>query len=350
MLEVRFLLVFTEPKLLMTGNNSYTVMKVHMKIEEVISSLLPDEEYRKICLSLFVQSLVKANSYGGNKWGAYYKKNCIRLLVGGNIVFTIHKEGIWLSLDRRFLNEETDQRRLLDKSTAWQWDKDDYPEYKRVPSRNGYYAPSADGLEIWPVICNFHFEYIKNVAKKYPELISPSQRTHDPELLVYLRNEIGQEIPEPNYGPQTEDNLFHEVKEFEVTYRYLSETERESLIQSRIGQGPFRSDLERYWRQRCAVTGCKFSRVLTASHIKPWRTADNTERLDVYNGLLLVPNLDKTFDKGYISFDDEGKILISDLLSDSDKNKLGIHSEMKLRKIETNHLKYLGYHRQHIFR
>jgi len=91
-----------------------------MKIEEVVSSLLPDDEYRKICLSLFAQSLIKANSYGRNKWGVYYRSEGIRLLVGGIIVFTIHKDGIWLSLDRRLLNEATDQRRLLDETRAWQ--------------------------------------------------------------------------------------------------------------------------------------------------------------------------------------------------------------------------------------
>jgi 5-methylcytosine-specific restriction protein A len=324
-------------------------MKVHMKIEEVVSSLLPDDEYRKICLSLFAQSLIKANSYGRNKWGVYYRSEGIRLLVGGIIVFTIHKDGIWLSLDRRLLNEAIDQRRLLDETRAWQWDKNDYPEYKRVPSRNGYYTPSADDAEIWSVIRNFHFEHIKNVAEKYPELISPSQRTYDPALLVYLRKELGQAIPEPDYGPQIEDNPIQDVKEFEITYRHLPKTQRESLILGRIGQGAFRSDLEKYWKKCCAVTGCELSKVLIASHIKPWRSSDNTERLDVYNGLLLLPNLDSAFDKGYISFDNQGKIMICDSLNERDRNKLGIHSEMKLRKIEEHHLKYLDYHRQNVF-
>jgi 5-methylcytosine-specific restriction protein A len=56
--------------------------------------------------------------------------------------------------------------------------------------------------------------------------------------------------------------------------------------------------------------------LLKASHIKPWRDSDNAERLDIYNGLLLIPNLDSAFDKGYISFDDGGKIIISDMIKD----------------------------------
>ena len=128
----------------------------------------------------------------------------------------------------------------------------------------------------------------------------------------------------------------------------MPETERESIILSRIGQGAFRSGLLNYWKI-CAITGCELPGLLKASHIKPWSCSNNTERLDVYNGLLLAPNLDSAFDKGYISFDNEGKIIISDLLNDNDKNKLGIHSKMKLRKIEKNHVKYLDYHRQNIF-
>jgi len=320
-----------------------------MKIEEVISSLLPDEEYRNICLSLFAQSLVKANSYGRNKWGVYYNREHIRLLVGSLIVFTIHKDAIWLSLDQRLLNEAKDWQRLLNISTVWHWDKGEYSEYKQVPSRNGYYVPSIMNLDLWPVIRDLHFEYIREVANKYHQLRSDSQSKHTPEFLVYLRNELGQTIPEPNYGTLAEDDVFQEIEEFKLTHRELPETERESIIQSRIGQGVFRSDLEKYWK-KCAVTGCELSKLLNASHIKPWRSADNIERLDVYNGLLLVPNLDSAFDKGYISFDDEGKIMISGSLSDSDKNKLGIHSEMKLRKVEKNHLKYLYYHRQNVFK
>lgn len=61
------------------------------QIEKTISSLLPDEEYRKVCLSLFVESLFKANTYGSDKWGAYCYSGGVRLLVGSLIVFTIHK-------------------------------------------------------------------------------------------------------------------------------------------------------------------------------------------------------------------------------------------------------------------
>src|SRR5688572_27752801 len=74
----------------------------------------------------------------------------------------------------------------------------------------------------------------------------------------------------------------------------LSETERESVIKARIGQGIFRKQLLEMW-EGCAVTGVKLPQVLRASHIKPWRDSSNSERTNRYNGLLLLPQYDVLF-------------------------------------------------------
>ena len=87
--------------------------------------------------------------------------------------------------------------------------------------------------------------------------------------------------------------------------------------------------------------------MLVASHIKPWRVATDLERLDPYNGLLLIPNLDKAFDSGLISFDDKGKILISNALSDPEK--LGINTDLKV-SLHSENKEYLSYHRENVFR
>jgi hypothetical protein len=126
-------------------------------------------------------------------------------------------------------------------------------------------------------------------------------------------------------------------------------TTKESLVQSRIGQWQFRAALIEYW-QCCSVTGCKQIELLKASHIKPWRYASNQERLNVFNGLLLLPNLDTCFDLGLISFDDEGKILISSQLRKATLLQLGINENMKLTKVEKYHQEFLKYHRESIFR
>lgn len=125
----------------------------------------------------------------------------------------------------------------------------------------------------------------------------------------------------------------------------LSDTEKRSLVKSRIGQGKFREDVVGYWNKKCSVTGCSLTNILIASHIKPWKLGNNDERLERFNGLLLTPNLDKLFDSGKISFTDDGEILISLDLTEKDKKTLGINNKMKLCKVSRNHKKYLSFHR-----
>jgi predicted restriction endonuclease len=131
-------------------------------------------------------------------------------------------------------------------------------------------------------------------------------------------------------------------------YLDLSSTEREAIVKARIGQGQFRESLINYW-STCAVTGCNEQKLLRASHIKPWAKSEANERLSLYNGLLLSPNLDVCFDLGFISFDDSGNIMISNELTEKDMNSLNINKKMKLSNIDSEHKKYLAYHRENIF-
>ena len=126
-------------------------------------------------------------------------------------------------------------------------------------------------------------------------------------------------------------------------------TERETLGAARIGQGQFRQNLDRLWKA-CAVTGCLELPLLRASHIKPWRGSTDAERLDPYNGLLLVPNLDVAFDRGYISFLDNGSIVISSRLDQTAREIMGIHQNLRLRRVAMKHRFYLEYHCREVFR
>lgn len=124
---------------------------------------------------------------------------------------------------------------------------------------------------------------------------------------------------------------------------------KESVIQSRVGQGTFRKNVIHYWAGQCAVTGCDDVSLLIASHIKPWAQSEINEILDTYNGLLLSPNLDKLFDRGLISFQDDGSILISTQLSVENQQRLNVDTSLKLQKIENGHHQFLDYHRSNIF-
>jgi len=105
--------------------------------------------------------------------------------------------------------------------------------------------------------------------------------------------------------------------------------------------------LFKLWDGR-AVNSIHIPELLRASHIKPWKSSDAAERLDPYNGLLLSPIFDTLFDKGFISFDDHGKILLSKQIMDSCE-VLSLSGEEKLVKVYNSNKVYLEYHREHVF-
>jgi putative restriction endonuclease len=141
------------------------------------------------------------------------------------------------------------------------------------------------------------------------------------------------------------------LHEFERQTRLLPKTtEAERLVTQRIGQNIFREALLNYWGGCCAVTGIELTPVLRASHMKPWARCENdAERLNVFNGLLLVANLDALFDRGLITFDDSGLILLSPLLSTESRDQLHLDSSMRLRSVTEQHLPYLQWHRRNLF-
>ncbi len=124
-------------------------------------------------------------------------------------------------------------------------------------------------------------------------------------------------------------------------------TEVERLVRQRVGQERYRDALLTYWGGACAVTGATVTEALRASHAKSWaECADDAERLDAFNGFLLVANLDALFDRFLISFDDAGHLLTSARLSQGDLHCLGIHPDMMLRWLASEHLHYLQWHRE----
>ena len=124
-------------------------------------------------------------------------------------------------------------------------------------------------------------------------------------------------------------------------------TEAEKLVKVRLLQNKFRKSLFDV-NNTCAVTGFKNSRFLIASHIKPWAQSEELEKIDPYNGLLLTPNFDRLFDKGLISFDSNGKILVSNQLSELDFHFFQI-PEKALIEFHLKHQKYLEFHRDMVF-
>jgi hypothetical protein len=124
----------------------------------------------------------------------------------------------------------------------------------------------------------------------------------------------------------------------------LTQSQREALILARRGQGQYRKQLVEMWNG-CSITGSGPVEILRASHIKPWHACSSyEERLDKYNGLLLLPNLDALFDRALITFDEDGRIVVSRRVPKRHWDRLGISLKMKVRLLP-QHAIYFVHHR-----
>lgn len=173
-----------------------------------------------------------------------------------------------------------------------------------------------------------------------------------------IRNYLGKFDLKANSIPTEDDIYIHEIHEIEEEEKHLEGEEKQALVEVRVNQSVFKKKLMKKYHCRCAICGMTEERLLIASHIKPWAECDRSEQLDTPNGLLLCPNHDKLFDLGFISFDDSGKIIISNELSSDNRNRLNISGDESINVSEFNILvehdekqkEYLEYHREHIFR
>lgn len=131
----------------------------------------------------------------------------------------------------------------------------------------------------------------------------------------------------------------------------LSETEKDAIIRTRVGQGYFRDQLQKRWAG-CSVTRVTEPSILIASHIKPWKDCTTrAERLSPDNGLLLSPTLDKLFDRGFISFDENNRysILISKKLGPFQPLEMNLKN-LRIRPHSYEGMKpYMNYHRENVF-
>lgn len=117
-----------------------------------------------------------------------------------------------------------------------------------------------------------------------------------------------------------------------------------------IAQRLFRGNLLRLWQGACAVTSVQEPRVLRSSHIKPWADSNVREKVDHFNGLLLVPNLDALFNEKLISFRNDGRILVSSDWRANDKRRMHITPDLHLRTVHPESWPYLEFHRDIMFK
>lgn len=143
-----------------------------------------------------------------------------------------------------------------------------------------------------------------------------------------------------------EEHLRRQIEEDET----ITETEKLTLIYSRVGQGKFKDNVK-IIESRCRITKVDKLEHLRASHLKPWRDSDNIERLNGENGLLLTPSIDHLFDRGFISFENNGALLISPVSHKQSLERMGVPVGTKLNvgSFSEGQKGFLEFHREDIF-
>lgn len=162
------------------------------------------------------------------------------------------------------------------------------------------------------------------------------------------RNRVGNNMYSAalvHYGNYLKDYGVNDAGLISEDQDFTSEVQR--LIKVRLTQYKFRKNLFEL-NQFCAITGFKSPQFLIASHIKPWSKSNDQERLDKYNGLLLTPNFDRLFDRGFISFKKNGEIIISNKLSSEEKLFFNI-PKIAYIGFKVDHYKYIEFHSDTIF-
>lgn len=249
--------------------------------------------------------------------------------------------------DSKFEYEEQEQGYKRDIANDWQEYKDKvvfltdseyFTIYPVIGEQDAarYYIRSDD--EIWkffrkimlPVISFVTILKIKNQQNEVFFLFRPT--------LNYFYNK--------NYHPA-------KIKEEEKKIQedtHIPEKKKEQLVQARIGQGEYRKKLLEE-KSECLICRVNDERLLIASHIKPWSVSNEVEKIDHFNGLALTPTYDKMFDQGFISFNDDGTIIISPYISPLNIKKLNLIANKKYEIPNIEHRKiYLNYHRDNILK
>ena len=214
-------------------------------------------------------------------------------------------------------------------------------------------VPHAEGLELrsarFPetVLVRVAGEKSFEVSASDPAILDqtagsgPKQVEGYGELYALLRTTAAHARTKPN-------RVADEFKNKTATMPKTTEAER--LVVQRVGQGLFRSALLDYWQGKCCVTGLDVPELLRASHIRPWAQCETDEqRLDVFNGLLLAPHLDALFDAGLMTIDAAGVVQLSAKLTAERRTALGLHGELKVAALRTEHHAYLDFHRLNVW-
>lgn len=206
-----------------------------------------------------------------------------------------------------------------------------------LPAKYSPLRPNGHGLQ-----SVYLTELHQDLALTLARLISA-------EVLALAQAEgVAEVVPE---APKAELVLWEEHLRREIEQDpEIPDTDREALVIARRGQGLFRQRVEAI-ECACRVTHVDRSEHLRASHCKPWRDSDHEERLNGENGLLLTPSIDHLFDRGFISFEDDGRLLVSPVAHSASLQRMGVATDERVNvgAFSPGQSRFLEFHRDAVF-
>lgn len=104
-----------------------------------------------------------------------------------------------------------------------------------------------------------------------------------------------------------------------------------------VAQSLFRKALLKVYGSKCAISGITIKKCLEAAHIIPWTHADNDQKLDIRNGILLSATYHKLFDAGIISISEDYTVIVNDLDKQSNEHDKAFLESIHGRKIHLPH-------------
>ena len=185
-----------------------------------------------------------------------------------------------------------------------------------------------------------------NLASALIELIG--QQARDIALANIAADPVVDKVPDPLPEiMEWEDHIAAKISK-DLS---LDDTQKTALVQARRGQGQFKKNVYSI-EKKCRITGVDRLEHLIASHTKPWRDCETAEeRLDAENGLLLTPSIDHLFDRGFISFEASGRLLISPVAHRESLQRMGVPTGVaaNVGEFSSGQRQYLEFHRESVF-
>lgn len=302
----------------------------------VLNKLLPNQRLQRLILQELEKSIsALPPEKEGIQWAMTLSANYVRLNIGRIEAFAIYKNQVRVLISDSEVNQGLREKiRKFDR--GW---------YKAISGAVSVNMLHQQFLVLAEDLRRPHTTFIKLALDERRK--TSYARSHSPGLIQFINEQFPLTSSKLNGLP---DLSGLEREDAEIIKRAdIGTTEKQQLIQARRKQGIFRANVSHY-ETACRVTGISIPEHLIASHIKPWRESTDEERISGHNGLLLAPHIDHLFDGGWISFEDDGSLLISPSLNRGLLGAWGISDQIIRRLFKPEQSEFLKYHRKHVFK